>query len=89
MFLAFSQSEVERRKACERVVNVHHFFLLGLLFFRPRPKILIFLPILSGVLICRRPNWDTAWDNAAEDVDIHRGHYLSQALTAGLPAKLS
>ena len=79
--------------SAEKLVNVSLmytiFFLLGLLFFRPRLKILIFLPILSGVLICRRPNWDTAWDNAAEDVDIHRGHYLSQALTAGLPAKLS
>ena len=44
---------------------------------------------LSLVLICRRPNWDTAWDNAAAYVNIYRGHNLSQALTAGLPAKLS
>ena len=42
---------------------------------------------LSLVLICRRPNWDTAWDNAAAYVNIYRRHNLSQALTAGLPAK--
>ena len=33
MFLAFSQSEVERRKACERVVNVHLFFFIRIVVF--------------------------------------------------------
>ena len=48
--------------------------------------------LLSLVLICRRPTWDvaagTAWYNAAAYVNICR-RPLSQALIAGLPAKLN
>ena len=42
--------------------------------------------MLSLVLVCRRPTWNIACDNAAAYVDSYRRHNLSQALIAGKPA---
>ena len=49
--------------------------------------------VLSLVLICGRPTQDmaagTAWDNCGICEHLSPTHNLSQALTAGLPAKLN